>query len=132
MRKVGTTARFTKGMMVTVKPKLDYKGRPEMRWEKVDGEWTKTGTPLCEDVWRKTTRDEVDAWYASDDSKGMNDAGESKLPPQSVYRTPKPDEVFKVVRARVKARRGWHDVPGCALVEDSEGVQWFVLRVHLH
>jgi hypothetical protein len=121
---VGATASFKKGMIVKVKPAVDYSDHIKTDWE--------TGEVICEDIWRDRTEAEHEAWLASDASKGMNCAGESKLDSPTRYRVPKTDEVFKVVRARVKARRGWNTIPGCAEVEDTSGVRWYVKRAHLH
>ena len=82
------------------------------------------------DIWRATTREEVEAWYASDLSKGMTDDGETKLAPQSTYREPD-GRTYTVVRARVSARRGYHTIAGCAELEDTDGVRWFAKRQDL-
>jgi hypothetical protein len=110
--KVGTTATFTKGMAVKVTPREGF-GRDH-------------------DLWRPLTEEEKEEWYASDASKGMTSAGETKLCPRHTCRVPGPDEVFKIVRARVKTTRGYHDVPGCAEVMDADGVHWFVRRSDLY
>ena len=64
---------------------------------------------------RPTTRIEQDAWYQTDAAKGLNDAGESKLPPQSYTVTLEKDRVYQVLRARCRVRLGWgNPVPGLA------------------
>ena len=119
MRKVGTKATFKKGMVVKVK---------------VEREAFAEFPARCHSLWRRCTEEEVQAWRDSDDSKGMNCAGETKLPPRDTYRrNTTPDEVFKVVKARVSAPQGYgNPVSGCALVEDANGNQWYVRRSHLH
>lgn len=91
-----------------------------------------TGEVVCNPIWRAVTEEETAAWYASPESKGMDSAGETKLPPQNFFYSPKVDEVFKVIRARVSAPRGYSTVSGCAEVEDKNGVRWFVRREHIH
>lgn len=134
MRKVGTTARFKKGMMVTIKPTYKSDGvTPRTRWaQDAEGKYADTGVIETRQIWRKVTDEDMAAWRDSDASKGMNCAGETKLPPQSSYRTPAADEVFRVVRARVKARRGWHEISGCAQIEDADGNLWYAVRTDLH
>jgi len=61
---------------------------------------------------RPVTPEETSEWYASDVSKGLNDAGESKLPPQSRYVPLHRDRVYTVVRARARVRLGWGNAQG--------------------
>ena len=61
---------------------------------------------------RPVTAAETAAWYDSDASKGMNDAGESKLPPQASYVTLHKDKVYQVLRARAAVRLGWGNKTG--------------------
>ncbi len=62
---------------------------------------------------RPVTPEETKAWYASDASKGMNSAGESKLPPQSAYVLLHRDRTYQVLRARCRVRLGWgNPTPG--------------------
>ena len=66
---------------------------------------------------RPITREETAAWYDSDASKGMNSAGESKLPPRSVGVTLYRDRVYQVIRARCRASLGWgNPTPGLAKI----------------
>ena len=51
-------------------------------------------------VLRHLTDAEVEAWYESDASKGMNSAGETKLPPTSRVVRWQPDDTWTVLRAR--------------------------------
>ena len=56
---------------------------------------------------RPATEKETHEWYDSDASKGMNDAGESKLPPQCVGVALFRDRVYTVLRARCRVRLGY-------------------------
>lgn len=51
---------------------------------------------------RLRTREETEAWYSSSYSKGMNDAGETKLPPTTWAGTFEEDTMFVVTRGRVR------------------------------
>ena len=83
------------------------------------------------DIWRPVTAEETEAWYASPESRGMNCAGESKLPPMSVYRRDT-SGTFTVTRARVNAPRGWGSTPKCSEIKDSDGALWYCHRSDLH
>ena len=62
---------------------------------------------------RPVTEEETEAWYASDASNGLDSAGESKLPPRSVWLTLHRDRVYHVVRARCRVTLGWgNPTPG--------------------
>ena len=62
---------------------------------------------------RPVTSEETEAWYNSDASKGMNSAGETKLPPQSARVLLYRDRVYQVLRARCRVRLGWgNPTPG--------------------
>ena len=66
---------------------------------------------------RPITLEETEAWYNSDASKGMNSAGETKLPPQSAYVLLHRDRVYQVLRARCRIRLGWgNPTPGMAKI----------------
>jgi len=66
---------------------------------------------------RPCTSDEQRAWYNSDESKGMNSAGESKLPPQCTIVSLYKDRVYEVLRARARVRLGWgNPVGGMAML----------------
>ena len=67
-------------------------------------------TPEDEKAWYKNQRREVEAAVnAGKDTWPitMNDAGESRLPPQSVGVTLYRDRVYTVLRARASVRLGW-------------------------
>ncbi len=83
------------------------------------------------DLWRPVTAEETAEWYASPESKGMDCAGESKLPPRSVYRRDT-SGTYTVTRARVNAPRGWGSLPKCSEIMDLDGVLWFCRRRDLH
>ncbi len=61
---------------------------------------------------RPVTHEETEAWYASDASKGMDSAGETKLPPQVAYVLLERDRVYQVLRARCRVRLGWGNPTG--------------------
>ena len=61
---------------------------------------------------RPCTQEEQRAWYDSDASKGMDSAGESKLPPQSRLVHLRRDRVYTVLRARAAVRLGWGNKTG--------------------
>ena len=66
---------------------------------------------------RPITREETAAWYNSDASKGMDSAGESKLPPQSAYVLLHRDRIYQVLRARCRVRLGYgNPTPGMAKI----------------
>ena len=66
---------------------------------------------------RPITENEMAEWYDSPDSKGMNDAGESRLPPQSVGVRLHADRVYPVLRARCRVRLGYgNPTPGLTKV----------------
>ena len=66
---------------------------------------------------RPTTHGEQQAWYQTDASKGMNDAGESKLPPQATMVLLHKYRIYEVLRARCRVRLGWgNPTPGLTKV----------------
>lgn len=83
--------------------------------------------------WRNLTADERAAWYASDDSKGMDSAGESKLPPRDVAIRLEPLRPYIVVKGRCAPNRGWgRSVLNCCQVTDpTSGETFFVERRNL-
>ena len=94
----------------------------------------KNGIAICvsdiEDVdaWRPTNERELNAWHASDASKGMNCAGESKLPPQDTYFTVGAGTIVHILKARVKARQGYHFKRNCMEVMLPCGETVFVSK----
>ena len=79
---------------------------------------------------RPVTPEETAAWYDSDASKGMDSAGESKLPPQSYTIALQRDRVYTVLRARCRVRLGWgNPTPGMAMILCTEtGESTYVKR----
>lgn len=66
---------------------------------------------------RPVTTEEEAAWYASPASQGMNDAGESRLPPRSRYIPLQRGRVYQVLRARCRVRLSWGNaIPGMAKI----------------
>jgi hypothetical protein len=61
---------------------------------------------------RPITGEETRDWYDSDVSKGMNSAGESKLPPRAVQVLLHRDRIYQVLRARARAMLGWGNPTG--------------------
>lgn len=90
---------------------------------------TVTPAPGTE-LWRDATEEEEAEWRASPSSRGMTDSGETKLFFPHAFRAAT-GEPLTVVRARVRARRGWRDVPGCVELVDAEGTHWFARRSNL-
>ena len=64
------------------------------------------------DAGRPTTREEQDAWYQTDAAKGMDCAGESKLPPQSYLIPLYKGRIYQLLRARCRVRLGWGNPVG--------------------
>ena len=79
---------------------------------------------------RPVTAEETAAWYDSDASKGMNSAGETKLPPQSRYVALRRGRTYQVLRARCRVRLGWgNPTPGMAKILCTEtGEETYVKR----
>ena len=64
------------------------------------------------DAGRPTTREEQQAWYKTDAAKGLDSAGESKLPPQSYLIKLYKGRIYQVLRARCRVRLGWGNPVG--------------------
>lgn len=82
----------------------------------IDGMWTNQAELL-----RPTTWEEKEAWRESPESKGMNSAGETKLPPQIMLTHIKGDELMVVEKARCAPILGWSKRPGMTLVKVITG-----------
>ena len=63
--------------------------------------------------WRRVNAAEYQAWRDSPESRGMDDAGESKLPPKDTHVSCVPGQVYEVVRGRVSAAYGYGKRTGC-------------------
>lgn len=65
---------------------------------------------------RSTTCEEKEAWRESPESKGMNSAGETKLPPQIVTFDVNGDDLMVVEKTRCAPFLGWGKRSGMTLV----------------
>ena len=103
------------------------------------------------DMYRHTTAEEVQAWRDSPASKGMNSAGETKLPPRwtfvkynggTIYRPSLTitvneriklsEDTFTVVRARCAPILGYHKHSGMTLVRNNRtGEEGYIRRTFL-
>ena len=82
--------------------------------------------------YRPVTREETEAWYASDASKGMTSDGETKLPPQTAYVLLTRDRIYQVLRARCRVRLGWgNPTPGMAKILCTETGEETYIKRHL-
>jgi len=86
----------------------------------------KAGTYLAH---RPITAEEVSAWRASPESKGLDCAGETKLPPTCTTITLHRGRVYRVLRARCRAQLGW-GMPdgGMTELETETGESAFIKR----
>lgn len=83
-------------------------------------------------AWRPITPREKQEWYDSLHSVGMNDAGETKLPPTSTRIILHRDQIYTVLRARCAPYCGYRKNPGMAQVLDTEsGENCYVRREQL-
>ena len=125
-----------KGNQVKIVGKHSYCGRDGI----VKYDWR--------DMYRHTTAEEVQAWRDSPESKGMNSAGETKLPPRcvrvkynggTIYRpnltiTPAEriklsEDTFTVVRARCAPILGYHKHSRMTLVRNNRtGEEGYIRR----
>jgi len=69
---------------------------------------------------RLPTQDDLDSWRKSDNSKGMTEAGETKLPPTAYTVSVQKDKIYTVVRSRCAGHWGYRRHPGQALILDTE------------
>ena len=81
-----------------------------------NGMWTNQAELL-----RPTTWEEKEAWRESPESKGMNSAGETKLPPQIVSTYIKGDTLMVVEKARCAPLLGWYKYNGMTKVKVISG-----------
>ena len=81
---------------------------------------------------RPITPRELEDWYQSPASKGMNSAGETKLPPRSVYIDVPVDTIMVVERARCRVDLSYgNKVPGMTKVMLPNGDYTYVRRREL-
>ena len=79
---------------------------------------------------RHLTQAEVQEWRESPESKGMNCAGESKLPPTFTFEPIHVDDILIVERARCRASFGWCSPTGgwTKVLKVKTGESLFVKR----
>lgn len=99
-------------------------------------------------IYRHVTAEEVQEWRDSDASKGMNCAGETKLPPRCVrlsyeggtrrvgqvggFMEKNSDDTFTVVKARCAPTLGYHTQPKSSLIRNNRtGEEGYVKRMWL-
>ena len=82
---------------------------------------------------RHLTEDEVDMWYNSPASKGMNSAGETKLPPRCKTFAIRKDDTLIVERARCRVSFGYHNPTGgwAKVLNPVSGESLYVKREQL-
>jgi hypothetical protein len=79
--------------------------------------------------WRKINGAELQRWYDSPFSKGMDSAGESILPPLYTDIELVEGRVYEVARGRCSVSRGYHKVTGCMELQCyTTGELFFVKR----
>jgi hypothetical protein len=105
------TAKITKGILVRLNPVVCFTTAQGggLRYPLTNYANDERGTVQSA---RPTTSEEQAAWYNTDAAKGMNSAGESKLPPQAYTVTLHRDRVYQVLRARAAVRLGWGNKTG--------------------
>ena len=105
------TTKIAKGTLVRLNPEVCFttKQGGGLRYPLTNYANDEAGTVQSS---RPVTAEETAAWYDSDASKGMNSAGESKLPPQSYSVPLHRDRVYTVLRARASVRLGWGNKTG--------------------
>lgn len=119
---------FRKGDKVTLNDVLCFtsKNGGQREFPLINGYHDERGEVLGR---RSPTEDEVQAWRDSDESKGMDCAGETKLPPIAVSVVLRKGETFTVVRGRARMTCTWgNPIKGYTLVETPEGERCFVRR----
>ena len=78
---------------------------------------------------RATTISETTAWRNSPDSKGINCAGETKLPPYSTAMPVEEGDTLTVIRSRCAPRFGWHSYTKMTLVRNERtGEEGYIKR----
>lgn len=76
---------------------------------------------------RPITDAELAEWRASDASKGMDDAGETKLPPSATSISLTGEEKITIEKARARVRLGCYDYDRqvAVRIEGHEGIFYF-------
>jgi hypothetical protein len=95
--------------------------------------WNKQGLAALVDVncygWRAINADELDRWHKSEDSRGIDSAGETKLPPKTVYIKLEEDRVYEVIRARCSSWLSFQQITKCAEIFCfATGERFFIQR----
>ena len=81
------------------------------------------------EAWRALTEAELAAWYDSDAAKGMNCAGESKLPPRRKRFELEDGEIVTVLKGRTAWAGDWgRPVRNCAVVMTRLGEVLYTKR----
>ncbi len=79
--------------------------------------------------WRNITSQEVEAWYADPSNHGMDDAGESRLPPRWCEHPTKETSCYVVLAARKAPVKSYGQIHGqCLLLDLENGVEFYVPR----
>lgn len=79
--------------------------------------------------WRRVNGVEYQCWLDSPDSKGFNDAGESKLGPTDTFIKLVVNRPYEVIRARCSAVRGYGALPACVELQCfATGERFFAKR----
>jgi hypothetical protein len=79
-------------------------------------------------TYRPLTEDEVTEWYESPSSKGMNSAGETKLPPTCVCVEVHSTDTFTILRARCAVWLGYRKTGGMMEVRLRSGETTYIKR----
>ena len=75
------------------------------------------------------TAEDREAWRNSEAARGLDCAGESKLPPTAYKVSVKADRVYTLLRARCRPSWSYRQHPGMALILDTEtGKEIYVKR----
>lgn len=107
-----TPPTFNKGTLVVLKPPMSL----PRGWRGPTG-------------WRMINGAELQRWYDSPSSKGMDSAGESILPPRDMDIELVEGRAYEVVRGRCSPTRGFHKVTGCMELQCyTTGERFFVKR----
>mgnify|MGYP003114245819 CR=1 FL=1 len=70
-------------------------------------------------VWRHTTRAEVEEWENSPSSKGMNSAGETKLPPRETSVRYEDGDTWTIVKSRCAPILFYRKTPKCVQIMNN-------------
>ena len=88
-------------------------------------------TATDDEKWRAAKRRATEEAHAAGEDTfliNFDCGGEPRLPPRKMYRDTVAGE-FTVVRARAACHAGYgNPIPGCCVVRDTDGVEWFAHR----